>query len=143
MTQSAREALRGAQWYLDEKPYRAARLSPAAVTAAAAIIAEQERPFYALIVDKDEVTLVAPRDLFQIATQRFAGLEVGDVAYRLITLEIEFTLDVVGILALITPALAEAGIPILALSAFSRDHFLVPEDHADEAMRVLRALSAE
>jgi hypothetical protein len=77
-----------------------------------------------------------------VAARRFTGLKVGDVSYRLITLEIEFALDVVGIIAAISPALARAGIPILALSSFSRDHFLVPEEHADEAMRVLRGLSA-
>ncbi|MFN8379030.1 MAG: ACT domain-containing protein [Anaerolineae bacterium] len=142
MTQSALEALRGAQWYLDDQVYGVARLSSAAVTAAAAIIAEQERPFHALIVDKDEVTLVAPLDLFQIAAQRFAGLEIGSVHYRLVTLEVVFALDVVGIIAQIAPALAQAGIPILAISSFSRDHFLVPSDRANEALNVLRALSA-
>jgi hypothetical protein len=142
MTDSAHPALRGAQWTLDPQLYVIASLSPAAVTAAAAIIAEQERPFHALIVDRHEVTLVTARESLDVAARRFTGLKVGDVSYRLITLEIEFALDVVGIIAAISPALARAGIPILALSSFSRDHFLVPEEHADEAMRVLRGLSA-
>lgn len=143
MTASSNDALRGARWILDEQRYAVAQLSPAAITAAAAIIAEQERPFHAMIVDQNEVTLVGPVELFEVASRRFAGLHLGNVTYRLITLDIVFTLEVVGVLAKLTPALAEAGIPILALSSFSRDHFLVPEDRADEALRVLRAITAE
>lgn len=142
MTWSAEDALRGAEWTLDQRRYVVARLSPEAVTAAAAIIAEQSQPFHALIVDKDEVTLVTPKNSFDVASRRFGGLKVGGIIYRLITLEVEFALDVIGIIALIAPVLAVAGIPILALSSFSRDHFLVPEAHADEALRLLRALSA-
>ncbi len=142
MTPSAKDALRGAEWTMDDRRYIVARLSPEAVTAAAAIIAEQGQPFHALIVDKDEVTLVAPHNSFDMVSRRFSGLKVGEIIYRLITLEVEFTLDVIGIIATISPALADAGIPILALSSFSRDHFLVPEARAKEALRVLRALSA-
>lgn len=141
MSDSSGDFLKDARWLMDEQRYAVARLSPAAVTAAAAIIAEQERPFHALIVDRDEVTLVAPVDLFEVAARRFFGLEIGPVVYRLITLDVVFTLEVVGVLARLTPALASAGIPILALSSFSRDHFLVPEDRAEDALRVLRALS--
>jgi hypothetical protein len=141
MSDSSGDFLKDARWLMDEQRYAVARLSPAAVTAAAAIIAEQERPFHALIVDRDEVTLVAPVELFEVAARRFAGLEIGPVVYRLITLDVVFTLEVVGVLARLTPVLAHAGIPILALSSFSRDHFLIPEDRADDALRVLRALS--
>ncbi len=143
MTSSNTDPLRGGNWVIDDQRYAVARLSPGAITAAAAIIAEQERPFHALIVDKDEVTLVTSVELLGIAARRFAGVEVGNVIYRLITLDVVFSLEIVGVLARLTPALAAAGIPILALSSFSRDHFLVPEDRAAEALRVLRAQTAE
>lgn len=142
MTGAAERALRGAKWTLDERRYIIARFDSAAVAATAASIAGQERPFYALIVDKDEVTLIAAGDTFEIIRRQLGGLATSEAMYRLITLEVVFALDVIGIIAHISPALAEAGIPILTLSSFSRDHFLVPEDRADEAMRVLRALSA-
>jgi hypothetical protein len=135
------DALRGAQWYLDAQRYVAARLAPDAVTAAAAILAEQDRPFHALIVDKDEVTLIAPLDLLEITAQRFASITRSGLVYRLITLDTELPPEAVGILATLTRSLAQAGIPILALSAFSRDHLFVPEDRADEALSLLRALT--
>ena len=143
MTQSARDALRGAQWTLDEQVYGAARLNPGMAGEAVALVAGLDEPFYALLVDKDEVTLIARMDQLTMAAQQMTGLTPGETRFRLITLEIEFTLEVVGILAQITPALAEASIPILALSAYSRDHFLVPDRFAGDAMRVLRALAAE
>lgn len=141
MTQSAHEALRGAQWFLDDAVYGVARLGSAA--AATALIGELSPPFHALIVDKDEVTLIAPLSVLQRAAQHETDLEIGSVHYRLITLEVIFTLEVVGIIAYLTPALADAGIPILAVSSFSRDHFLVPADRADEALNLLRALTAD
>jgi hypothetical protein len=39
----------------------------------------------------------------------------------------------------VTEVLAAAGVPILALSAFSRDHIFVPADAFDTAWAVLRA----
>lgn len=141
MTPSVDDQLRGARWILDPNRYIAARLSPEAATAAAAIIAEHNQPFQAIVVDRDEITLITSYELFELAAHRFSGIERGSIIYRVITLDVVFALDVVGVLARITPALADAGIPILAISAFSRDHLLVPEEHAESALRVLEALT--
>ncbi len=142
MTPTVDDHLRGARWILDPGRYIAARLSPEAATAAAAIIAEHNQPFQAIVVDSDEITLITSSELFELATHRFSRIERGGVVYRLITLDVVFSLEVVGVLARITPALADAGIPILAISAFSRDHLLVPEAQAESALRVLEALTA-
>jgi len=143
MTQSAKDALRGAQWTLDDRVYGAARLKLGMAAEAITFVAGLEKPFYALVADKDEVTLIAPLDLLAQATEHHPAWQIGSTGFCLITLEVEFTLEVVGVMAYLTPALAEAGIPILALSAFSRDHFLVPEPRASEALGILRALTAD
>ena len=58
-------------------------------------------------------------------------------ASRLITLTVHSSLEAVGFLAAITARLAKAGISVNAVSAFYHDHLFVPEDRADEALRLL------
>ncbi|MGI9037135.1 MAG: ACT domain-containing protein [Pyrinomonadaceae bacterium] len=57
--------------------------------------------------------------------------------FRLVTFDIELRFSVVGFLALIAKILAEAEIPILALSAFSRDHLLIKQNDLAKALKVL------
>ena len=57
--------------------------------------------------------------------------------FRLLTFEIELDFNVVGFLALVARILAEAGISIVALSAFSRDHLLVKQSDLAGALKVL------
>lgn len=65
-----------------------------------------------------------------------------EFASRLITLTVRSALDAVGFLATITARLAQAGISVNAVSAFHHDHLFVPVDRADEAIAVLREMSA-
>lgn len=62
-------------------------------------------------------------------------------AYARITLGIHSALDAVGFLAAACSALAKEGISTNAVAAYHHDHIFVPVDHADDAMRILEALS--
>lgn len=62
---------------------------------------------------------------------------------RLITLTVHSSLEAVGFLAAITAHLAEAGISVNAVSAFYHDHLFVPVHRADEALALLRSISAQ
>ena len=70
-----------------------------------------------------------------------AGLDCS-FPCRMITLEIQSSLEAVGFLATITKALAGAGIPVNPVSAFHHDHLFVPEGRAEEAMAILLALAS-
>jgi hypothetical protein len=65
---------------------------------------------------------------------RNAKIEKG---FRLLTFDIELDFTVVGFLAEVARILAEAEIPILALSAFSRDHILIKQENLAEALKAL------
>ena len=65
-----------------------------------------------------------------------AGLPF-EFASRLITLKVHSALDAVGFLAATAVRLAEAGISVNVVSAFYHDHFFVPDDRAEEALRIL------
>jgi hypothetical protein len=60
---------------------------------------------------------------------------------RLITLTVHSSLEAVGFLAAITARLAGAGISANAVSAFYHDHLFVPEDKAEQALRLLQDMS--
>lgn len=57
--------------------------------------------------------------------------------FRLVTFNIELGWDTIGYLALITKILAEAGISVGALTAFSRDHLLIKQADLAAALKVL------
>jgi hypothetical protein len=61
---------------------------------------------------------------------------------RLITLTVHSSLEAVGLLAAITARLAGAGISVNVVSAFYHDHLFVPENRADEALALLKNMSA-
>jgi hypothetical protein len=62
---------------------------------------------------------------------------------RRITLHIHSSLEAVGFLAALLPALAAAGIGVNAVSAYFHDHLFVPADRADEALALLRGAAAK
>ncbi len=62
---------------------------------------------------------------------------------RLITLEIQSSLDAVGFLATVTAKLAAIGIGVNPVAAFYHDHLFVPAAHAVDALEALKALAEE
>ncbi len=67
------------------------------------------------------------------------GLPAGP-AWALITLTVHSSLSAVGFLAAVSQALAQAGIPLNAVSAFHHDHLFVPWPDRDRALAVLNSL---
>ena len=142
MPQTVDQALKNAQLYTDQLEYSLVHLPPNAIMVAAGVIAEIGEPFGAMIVDKDEVTLVIPADAVADFSKRLREHRLSDTSYRLITFDIELEATLTGFMARISQALADAGIPILPFAAFSRDHLLVPSAHFDTAWSALKALQA-
>jgi hypothetical protein len=58
-----------------------------------------------------------------------------------ITLRVHSALDAVGLTAVITTALADAGLSCNVIAGYHHDHLLVPADRASEALNVLSDLS--
>lgn len=142
MTQTAREILAHASFTLHEDEFLLVQLPPSAVVAVAAVIAELADPFIAFIVDSREITLLLDTESFDEYKHRLPSATIAEVTYRLLTLEQNLTNDIVGLLALIAQALADAQVPILALSAYAHDHFFVPTQQAELALETLTKLQA-
>lgn len=100
-----------------------------------------DAPFM-LLRDKREVTLLL--DETDWRTMRHAARDARvEGGFRLITLDIGLDWSVVGYLAHVTSILADASIPVGALSAFSRDHLLIKQDDLGTALRTLGRYVAE
>lgn len=140
MNQNAEQILRSAKLYCDGHNYKLLRLPVRAITLAAGIIAEASLPFSALIVDKDEVSMMLPQDVCEEFEKRLRMAEFSELDYRLVTVDAVLAPDLVGFLALVSDTLAKAGIPILSFAAYSRDHFFVPAPQIDAALEALKSL---
>lgn len=143
MAQTVEQALAAAKLYGDEQIYKIVHLPANAVLAAAGVLAEIGEPFSALIVDKDEVTLVLTAEDLQEFGRRLPGHVASADDYRLITFDVELEPSLVGFMARISAALAQAQVTILPFAAFSRDHLLVPAAQFDQAITALRNLQSK
>ena len=143
MSHSVDDVLRGASLYSDGQLYRILKLPPNAITLAAGLVAEIGLPYCALIVDKDEVSLMIPDGAQSVYSARLREARVSEREYRLITLEAVLEPELVGLIARIAQALASAGIPILTFAAYSRDHIFVSNDNFDRAILTLQTLQKQ
>ena len=91
---------------------------------------------FMIFKDRWEVTLLVDDTDFDAMRVglRDARVEKG---FRLLSFDIELDFTIVGFLALVTAKLAEHGIPIFALGAFSRDHLLIKQEDLAKALKVL------
>ena len=95
-----------------------------------------------LLRDPYEVTLLVEESDWR-AMRHAARDARAEADFRLLTLGVELGWDVVGFLAHVTAILAAAGVPVGALSAFSRDHLIIKQDDLGKALRVLGEHVAE
>lgn len=90
----------------------------------------------ALIEEMEGRTIVVPE---QVAVQK-GLLRSGPM--RRITLEVQTPLDMVGLTACVSTALAQHGISANIVAGFYHDHVFVVAQDADKAMRLLRDLQS-
>ena len=91
---------------------------------------------FMIFKDRWEVTLLIDGTDFETMRVglRDAKIERG---FRLLSFDVELDFSVVGFLAFVSQKLAEEGIPIVALGAFSRDHLLVKQEDLARSLIVL------
>jgi len=140
MTQTVEQAVKEAKLYTDNKAYVLLCFHPHAITVAASVIAELSEPFSALIVDKDEVTLVIPADSVGAFASRLRDYRVSDSQFSLITFDVALDPNLTGFMARISQKLAEANVIIMPFAAYTRDHILVPVEHFEKAWAALTKL---
>jgi hypothetical protein len=97
---------------------------------------------FMIFSDNHEVTMLL--DEIDFGTLRHAVRDAKvEGGFRMMTFDTVMDFTVVGFLARVTQILAEAGIPVVALSAFSRDHLLVKQTDLAAALKALGPHVAE
>lgn len=91
---------------------------------------------WAVITEKEGLTVI-----IDTHTAVSNGIPVLDI-FKRITLNIHSSLQAVGLTAAVSTRLANAGISANVVAGFFHDHVFVQEHHADEAVRILRALAS-
>jgi hypothetical protein len=125
---SARELLARTPLVTDAGPYALAAWAPGTPPPEAAVFACRD--------DRETTALVAESALAHLPPP--AHVERG---FALLTLDLPMDWGVIGVLAEVTAAMAAAGVPVGAVSAYSRDHLLVPAPRLAEAIEALAPLT--
>ena len=93
--------------------------------------------FVQLTRDKQEVTLIVAEDVWEQLAPNFPGA-VAEGKRRMIRFDTVLDFSVVGFIAEISNALADADISILSLSTYSTDSVLVQESRFDDAVAAVK-----
>ena len=92
----------------------------------------------AVIHNHRETTLVIEKSLLPKK-----GIIKQQAGWRLFTFETTLDFEIVGFIAKISTALAKEGVNIFVLSAYSTDHFLVPNNKRSTTIAVLQKLGCQ
>ena len=95
-----------------------------------------QQPFWSVTRTEEELSVVLPEEAAAIEWQTVAGWRCLQVCGPL-------DLSLTGVLASIATPLAEADIPIFAISTHHTDYVLVPGAYLERAIRALRAAGHE
>lgn len=93
---------------------------------------------FAVVDDGREITAVV--DETRAATVETIETEPG---WRILTFDVVLPFGLVGFLARVASALADAGVGIFVVSSFTTDHVLVKSDDLDKACTALEGLGCE
>jgi hypothetical protein len=89
----------------------------------------------AIIKDDRETTCII--DESKLGSQKFLGFE-GD--WRMITFDMVLPLSLIGFFAAVSGALADAGVNLFTVSAYTTDHVFVKDQKLETAVKALEKL---
>ena len=113
-------------------------VSVAAETYAVCRTTGEPPPAFATVRDGSETTVVV--EAGAVDSLDVAAVEPG---WRRLTFEMELPFELVGFLAAVATALADADVSVFVCSSFSTDHVLVPEADLDTAVSQLEGLGCQ
>ncbi len=102
-----------------------------------AIVKTKRALVNALAIIKDERETTCVIDESKLGSQKFLGFEGG---WRMITFDMVLPLSLVGFFAAVSGALADAGVNIFTVSAYTTDHVFVKDQKLGTAIAALEKL---
>src|SRR5690349_16347118 len=130
--------LRQARWQARPERFVLAALEPKERALALRLLVGVTAPFMQLIAEPDVLTLLLPQPDWRALRPAFPHARIQQ-PFRVLSFGLDLPDDLVGFLAVASRTLADAGVPILAICGYSKDHILVREEHLDRALAALAA----
>ncbi|MCG3161785.1 MAG: hypothetical protein JMDDDDMK_02994 [Acidobacteria bacterium] len=122
--------------YLPETRFAVVSLPLECYSEVVACLREVE-DFVSMTRDKEEITLIVAEDVWRKLAARFPGAAVQE-GRRMIRFDTVLDFSVVGFIAEISRALADADISILSISTYRTDAVLVHESRFDDAVNAVK-----
>jgi hypothetical protein len=126
-----------ARWQPRPERFVLAALAPNERMLALRLLAGVTAPFMQLIAEPGMLTLLLPQADWRSLKPAFPHARVQQ-PFRVISFDLDLPDDLVGFLAVASRALAEAGVPILAICGYTKDHILVRDEHLERALAALQ-----
>jgi uncharacterized protein len=127
------------RWHARLERFVVAGLEPRERLLALRLLLGVAGSFWQFIVEPDILTLVIAESDWRPIGHAFPHAR-AERPYRVISFDLDLPGGLVGFMAAISGALAAAGVPLLAVCAYSKDHLLVREEHLDAALEAIAAL---
>ena len=100
-----------------------------------------EREFFCVVHTRDELSIVCTEDV--CPADRLPDGAVAERGWLALKLEGPFPFSMTGVLASFLQPLAEARIPIFAISTFDTDYVLIKRENLEQAVAALGAAGHE
>lgn len=136
MSRGARDLLQKSTLVLRRGPYLLGSWPLAMQSAVHAGVLRARVSFSLVLTDELEVSAL----LAESALPLMPAPRRSERGFALLTLDTPMEWNVVGVLAALSEAMAQAGVPLGAFSAYSRDHLIVQHAHLDAALTAARKL---
>jgi uncharacterized protein len=137
--QQLRAILGQISWRARSEHFVVAGLAPRERLLALRLLPGVTGAFWQLVVEPDMITVVLAEAEWRVISQAFPHARV-ERRYRAISFEIDLLDGLVGFMAAVSGALASAGVPLLAICGYAKDHLLVREEYLDAALAAIEAL---
>ena len=98
-----------------------------------------QKKFFSVVYGDKEITLIINEKNWNSIKNNFKRYKV-EKNYRILTLDVNLSLDVVGYLAVISTILASNKISIGVISSYSKDHLLIKNKDVKKALKVLKEI---
>ena len=100
-----------------------------------------ESGFFCVVRTRDELSIVCSEDV--CTADRMLHAELAERGWLALKLEGPFPFSMTGVLASFLQPLAEARIPIFAISTFDTDYVLIKRENLEQAVAALGAAGHE
>jgi hypothetical protein len=137
--QQLRAVLAQVSWHARPERLVVAGLAPRERLLALRLLPGVTGTFWQLIVEPDLVTLVLAEAEWRTISHAFPHARVVR-PYRAISFDMDLPDGLVGFMAAVSGALAGAGVPLLAVCGYTKDHLLVREEYLDRALQAIQGL---